>query len=169
MGDRVLAKRIENRAICHYKSASRVTVANNRPFEVFICYKRASGEDFAEHLKTGLDELGVHAFLDSKDVSKRFKATDEWANAIDMAITESTVFILIITAGFDSSPEISRELTLARKKGKFFVYLRHETLKANLKVALKNEELNLEKQQQITFSNKNDLLRKAYSALVEEQ
>lgn len=59
---------------------------------------------------------------------------------------------------------------MARKHGdKDFVYFRHESLKPNLKVVLENEELNLGKQQQISFSTKNDLVRMAHSVLVEGQ
>jgi hypothetical protein len=32
-----------------------------KPFDVFICHKKSSGKDFAEHLKAGLEELGYSA------------------------------------------------------------------------------------------------------------
>jgi hypothetical protein len=139
-------------------------------FDVFICYKRLSAQDFAEILKKSLEEFGVHTFLDIKDIPERFKGTEEWTNAIDKAIVESSIFVLIITAGFDLSPEVKRELTLARKCGdKDFVYFRHDSLRPNLKIMLEKEELILGKQQQVAFSTKNDLVRKAHSILVEGQ
>ena len=139
-------------------------------FDVFICYKRLSAEDFAETLKKSLEEFGVHAFLDTKDIPEKFKGTEEWTKARDKAIVESKIFALIITAGFNSSPEIKKELSLARKCGdKDFVYFRHKSLKPNLKVVLDTEELDLGKQNQVSFGTENDLVRKAHCIIIEGQ
>ena len=40
----------------------------SRSFEVFLCYKKSSGKDYAGHLKTGLEELGLHTFEDCQDI-----------------------------------------------------------------------------------------------------
>lgn len=138
------------------------------PFDVFICYKRFSAQDFAEILKKSLEEFKVHAFLDIKDIPKKFKGRQEWTDAIDRAITESSIFVLIITAGFELSNEIKRELALARKcENKDFVYFRHDSLGPDLKIELRHEELDLGKQQQVPFSTMNDLVRKAHNIIVE--
>jgi len=135
-------------------------------FEAFICYKRNSGEDFAEHLKTGLEELGIHTFLDLKDIPEKFKGTDDWTSTRDKALVESQNIILVITVGFELSAEIKKELSLARKfLDKKFVYFRHCDLYPYLKITLENEELDLGKQQQIAFTSKYDLLRKAVTVL----
>jgi hypothetical protein len=139
-------------------------------FEVFICYKRLSAKDFAETLKKSLEEFGVHAFLDTKDIPTKFKGTEEWTNARDKAVIESKTFVLIITAGFDLSPEIKQELSLARKySNKKFVYFRHKSLNHNLKIILDTEKLDLGIQTQIPFGTENDLVRKAHSVLVGNQ
>lgn len=139
-------------------------------FDVFICYKRNSGEDFAEHLKKGLEELGVHAFLDTKDIPNKFKGTQKWTDARDRTVIESKTFLLIITPGFDKSSEIKKELSLARKcENKEFVYFRHKDLTPNLKIILDNEELDMAEQQQVPFDTKHELLRKAHSILIEGQ
>lgn len=139
-------------------------------FAVFICYKRLSAEDFAETLKKSLEEFGVRSFLDTKDIPEKFKGTEEWTNARDKAVIESKIFVLIITAGFNLSPEIKKEFSLARKcADKKFVYFRHKSLKPNLKIVLDTEELDLEKQQQVSFDTKNDLVRKAHSIIIEGQ
>jgi hypothetical protein len=76
--------------------------------------------------------------------------------------------VLIITAGFNLSPALKKELSLARKStDKEFVYFRDKSLKPNLKIVLDNEELDLGKQQQISFDTKYDLVRKAHSIIVE--
>lgn len=98
------------------------------PFDAFICYKRLSAKDFAEALKKALEEFRINTFLDTKDIPTKFKGTEEWRNTIDKAIVESKVFLLIITASFNASPEIKRELSLARKCNKDFVFFRHESL-----------------------------------------
>jgi len=137
-------------------------------FDVFICYKRLSAQDFAETLKKSLEEFGVRAFLDIKDIPERFKGTEEWTKARDKAVIESKIFVLIITAGFNLSPEIKKELSLARKYAdKEFVYFRHKSLKPNLKIVIDSEELDIGKQNQVSFSTENDLVRKAHSILIE--
>lgn len=137
-------------------------------FDVFICYKRMSAEDFAEHLKKGLEEFGVHVFLDTKDIPRKLKGTQEWTDARDRTVVESRTFLLILTPGFDTSPEIAKELSLAREcPNKEFVYFRHKDLTPNLKIVLDKETLDLGKQQQIPFDTKQDLLRKAHSILIE--
>lgn len=139
-------------------------------FDAFICYKRNSGEDFAEHLKKGLEELGVHAFLDIRDIPEKFRGTQEWIDTRDRAVTESKTFLLIITPGFDKSPEIRKELSLARKyEDKEFLYFRHKDLTPNLRIMLDDEELDMAKQQQVPFDTKHELLRKAHSILIEGQ
>jgi len=137
---------------------------------VFICYKRLSAQDFAETLKKSLEESGVHAFLDTKDIPNKFRGTEEWTKARDKAVIESKTFVFIITAGFDLSPEIKKELSLARKyANKEFVYFRHESLPPNLKIVLDTEELDLGKQNQVSFITTNDLVRKAYNILIDGQ
>jgi hypothetical protein len=42
-----------------------------KPFEVFLCYQKSSGKDYADHLKTGLEEVGLHTFEDCKDIPYR--------------------------------------------------------------------------------------------------
>ncbi len=139
-------------------------------FDAFICYKRNSGEDFAEHLKAGLEEIGIRTFLDIKDIPEKFRGTEEWAAARDKALIESKTFLLIITAGFDLSVEIKNELSLARKHtNKEFVYFRYKDLLPYLKIILDDNELDLGKQQQITFDTKHDLLRKAITVLKEHR
>lgn len=139
-------------------------------FNVFICYKRLSALDFAETLKKSLEEFGVHAFLDTKDIPEKFKGTEEWTKARDKAVIESKIFVLIITAGFNLSPEIKKEFSLARKYAdKQFVYFRHKSLKPNLKIVLDTEELDMGKQNQVSFGTENDLVRKAHSILIEGQ
>lgn len=139
-------------------------------FDAFICYKRLSAQDFAEILKKSLEEFGVQAFLDIKDIPTKFKGTDEWTKVRDSAVIESKTFIFIITAGFDLSPEIKKELSLARKyPDKQFIYFRHKVLKPNLKIVLDDEELDFGKQNQVSFDTEYDLVRKAHSILIQKQ
>lgn len=136
------------------------------PFDAFICYKRNTAEDFAEHLKKGLEENGVHAFLDTKDLPENAKGMEEWIEARNRAVIESKTFFFVITVGFDKSPEIIKELTLARRSGnKEFVYLRHKDLSPNLAITLENETLDLSRQQQVSFDTRADLLRKVLDIL----
>jgi hypothetical protein len=138
-----------------------------KPFDVFICYKKSSGKDFAEHLKAGLEELGLHSFLDSKDLPQMVDGTEEWAKARDKALEESKTFILLITPGFDLSSEVIKELSLARKQlgKKEFIYFRHRNLGRKIVLDLETGKVDLGKQQQVSFESKEELLRLAHNIL----
>jgi KaiC/GvpD/RAD55 family RecA-like ATPase len=140
------------------------------PFDAFICYKRSSGKDFADHLTKGLEELGLNVFLDSKDIPGKVIGTEEWRNIRDKAVMESKTFILLITPGVELSPESLREFELARKSGsKEFVYFRHRDLPRRRLFNLESEVVDLGKQQQISFETKEELLRLANKLLVKDQ
>jgi hypothetical protein len=140
-----------------------------KPFDVFICHKKSSGLDYAKHLKAGLEELGLHSFLDSDDIPVKVDGKQEWATIRDQAIKESTTFILIITPGFDLSAEVRKELCLARKTGKQFIYFRHRDLARKIILDLDIVQIDLGKQQQVSFENKEELLRHAYRILVKNK
>jgi hypothetical protein len=141
-----------------------------KPFDIFICHKKSSGKDFAEHLKAGLEELGFHSFLDSKDIPKMVDGKEEWIEIRDNALKESKTFILIITPGFDLSQEVRNELKLARELGnKQFIYFRHRDLGRKIIVDLATERVDLGRQEQVSFETKEELLRLAHSILLKNQ
>jgi TIR domain len=140
-----------------------------KPFDIFICHKKSSGKDFAEHLKSGLEELGYHSFLDSKDIPKMVDGKEEWMKIRDNALKESKVFILIITPGFDLSPEVIKEIELARKLGKQFIYFRHRDLARKIIIDLQTEKVDLGKQEQVSFETKEELLRLTHNILLKNQ
>ena len=138
-----------------------------RTFDVFICHKKSSGKDFADHLKTGLEELGYHSFLDSKDIPKVTDGRQEWIEIRDQAIRESTTFILLITPGFDLSQELKNELKQARAlSNKQFIYFRHRDLGRKIIVDLETEKVDLGRQEQVSFETKEELLRLAHGILL---
>jgi len=141
-----------------------------KPFDVFICYKKSSGKDFAEHLKSGLEELGLHSFIDSKDIPQMVDGKEEWAKIRDRAIEESKTFIFIITPGVDKSSEVIKELSTARKIGnKEFIYFRHRNLGRKIVIDLEDEKVDFGKQQQVSFETKEELLRLAHNILFKGQ
>ena len=143
---------------------------NLKPFDVFICYKISSARDFAEHLKAGMEELGLHSFLSSKDLPQMVDGKEEWENIRNRALEESKTFILIITPGFDLSKEVRNELSLARKLGnKEFIYFRHRDLERKIIVDLNTEKVDFGKQQQVSFETKEELLRLAHKILLKNQ
>lgn len=140
-----------------------------KPFDIFLCHKKSSGKDFAEHLKSGLEELGYHSFLDSKDIPKMTDGVEEWVALRDQALKESKYFILIITPGFELSSEVIKELKMARGFGsKRFLYFRHRDMGRKIIVDLGNEKLDLGRQEQVSFESKEELLRLANGILLKE-
>jgi TIR domain len=142
---------------------------NLRPFDVFICHKKSSGKDFADHLKAGLEEIGYHAFLDSKDIPKMTDGVEEWIQIRDRALKESRNFIVIMTPGFDLSNEVKNELRMARAAGhRNYLYFRQRDMGRKIVVDLGNEKLDLSRQEQVSFENKEELLRLAIGILLKE-
>jgi TIR domain len=115
-----------------------------RPFDVFLCYKKSSGKDYADHLKTGLEELGLHTFQDCRDIPLTVDTDEGWACSRDKALEECKYFILIMTPGFELSREVVKEISLARKQGnKTFVFFRHRSMARNIVVDLGDEILDI--------------------------
>ena len=145
-------------------------MSNHRSFDVFLCHKKSTGKDYAEHLKAGLEELGYHTFLDSKDIPKMTEGQIEWIQIRDQALSESTVFILLITPGFDLSAEVLKEIRKAREiGGKNFLYFRHRDLGRKIILNLEGEKVDLGKQEQVSFENKEELLRLAHGIFLQNK
>jgi hypothetical protein len=142
----------------------------DKNWDVFICYKRISAKDFAEATKKILEEYGIQAFLDIKDIPSKFKGTEQWSDARDNAVRKCKVFVLIMTAGFDLSSEVKKELTMARSvPGKDFTNFRHKNLSPNQKIILEKEVVDFSKQQQHSFDTCEDLVRTVHKVLVGER
>jgi len=138
----------------------------SKPFDVFLCYKKSSGKDFADHLKVGLEELGLHTFQDSKDIPMITGNEERWDQIRDNALLESSVFILLMTPGFELSTEVVKELNMARRAGdKRFVFFRIRSMGRKFSIKLDNEVFETGKQEQVSFENKEELLRLAHSIL----
>jgi hypothetical protein len=145
-------------------------MGNYRPFDIFLCHKKSSGKDFADHLKSGLEELGYHIFLDSKDIPKMTDGVEEWIQIRDQALFESKVFILLITPGFYLSTEVLKEIRLAREfGGKKFLYFRHRDLGRKIVLDLEGKKVDLGRQEQVSFENKEELLRLAHGILLQNK
>lgn len=134
-------------------------------WKVFISYKRKTGQDFAVHLREGLEAEKIPAFLDIVDIPKKFEGKTEWWRYRDEAISLSGVFLLIITDGIETSDEIKKEFSYAREKSKEFAFFRHKGLKAEIRLDLPETKVNLADYNQIEFETKEDLLRQALRVL----
>ncbi|MCL4430018.1 MAG: toll/interleukin-1 receptor domain-containing protein [Chloroflexi bacterium] len=143
---------------------------DSRPFDVFICYKKSSGKDYADHLKAGLEELGLHSFEDCRDIPQAVDTEEGWACSRDKALEDSKYFVLIMTPGFDLSREVVKEIGMARKQGnKTFVYFRHRSMGRNIVVNLGDEVLDIGKLEQVSFETKEELLRLAHNILLKDK
>ena len=104
------------------------------------------------------------------DIPKIVDGRQEWIEVRDQALKESQTFILIITPGFDLSQEVKNEFRLARQqKDKHFIYFRHRDLGRKILVDLETERVDLGRQEQVSFENKEELLRLAHGILLKSQ
>jgi hypothetical protein len=138
-----------------------------KPFQAFICYKKSSGKDYADHLKSGLEEVGVHTFEDCRDIPQTVVTEEGWAQCRDKALTESKYFLLIMTPGFDLSSEVIKEIAMARKQSnKTFIFFRHRSMGRKILVNLGDEVLDIGRLEQVSFESKEELLRLAINILL---
>jgi len=140
-------------------------VDHSKNFVVFIGYRRDTGEDFATHLKCGLEREGIKCFLDTVDIPKEFKETQTWISARNDGIKKSNKFLLIITNGIETSTELKKEIQIARDNNSTFLLYRYQTLKPKIVLTLEKEKMDLGKYEQICFDSKEDLLRKVLTVL----
>lgn len=138
-------------------------------YDVFICYRQNTAKDYALHLWEGLKEYQITAFLDIKDIPKTFKeGTDKWRSCRDQAIIDCRIFLMIVTRGFESSPEIQKEIALAINEKKEFMCLRYRILSPEIPIdLLMKSHINLEEYQQIPFDTQEELLRSVLDNLLE--
>lgn len=137
-----------------------------KPFEVFLCYKKSSGKDYADHLKLGLEEVGFHTFEDCKDIPQTVTTEEGWTRVRDQALWESKYFVLIMTQGFDLSSEVVKEIAMARKQpNKTFVFFRHRSMGRKIVINLGDELFDIGRLEQISFESKEELLRLAINIL----
>ena len=147
-------------------STPSTITAGLKPFQVFLCYKKSSAKDFADHLKAGLEELGLHTFIDSKDIPRIVEGQEEWTRYRDKALDESKFFVLIMTPGFNLSSEVVKEIDMARKQvNKTFIFFRHRNMGRKIVVNFANDSLDIGKLEQVSFESQEELLRLAVNLL----
>jgi len=130
-------------------------------YDAFISYRRDTGLDFAQHLKKGLEREKFIAFLDVADIPQRLKSSETWMKIIEAALLQSDVFILIMTNNITTSNEIKKEITMATQRDKSLMLFRHDDMSPHVKIQLPESELDLSTYPQTSFTNREDLLRKA--------
>jgi len=135
-----------------------------KSYEFFIAYRRDTGLDFARHLKRGLEQERILAFLDITDIPKEFKGKQTWVRIRNEAIKKSDKFLLIMTNGIETSRELKKEIEIARDTNKTFMLYRYYALDPQITIKLRREKMTLGDFQQVSFDGKEDLLRKVLSA-----
>ena len=117
-------------------------------------------------MKAGIEELGLHTFLDTKDIPQVVAGQEGWAMIRDQALEESKFFILIMTPGFNLSSEVIKEIDMARKQtNKTFIFFRHRNMGRKIVVNFANDSLDIGRLEQVSFESKEELLRLAVNIL----
>ncbi len=133
-------------------------------YDVFICYKRLSADDFALRLREALKEYDIRAFVDSADIPKEYELTELWWQYRDNALKNSGTFIMLVTIGFEKSEEIIKEIKLARESRCKCMVFRWHTLSPDLTVDLGNTKLNLSDFEQVAFDSAGMLVRQFFDS-----
>lgn len=141
-----------------------------KKYKVFICYKRYSADDLAKRLKEALEDFDIPAFVDFVDIPKKYEFTAKWWEYRDKAVRGCETFAMVVTVGFDRSPEIAKEIKLAREDNKKnFMCFRYSSLKPDLVLKLGNDKVNAKDWEQIEFTEAGELVRKFFEHYPEEK
>jgi hypothetical protein len=126
---------------------------NAKEYDVFISYYSGTGSDFAKYLKVKLKDFGINAFLDIEDIPKSVKKdSGEWRKIIDESLLNSNKLILLMTLGFNSRPEVLRELKIAMDEKIERIQFKHVNLpKKDLIVKIEDNPLDLSRFQYLEF------------------
>lgn len=128
-------------------------------YDVFLAYYSGGGERYAHHIWKKLPDHKFTAFLSIEDISKSVNNNSEdYRRIINNAILKSQYFVLIMTYGFNTRPEIIRELELARKNNIERIFFKHNKLSnSELKVKLSDGVLDISAGEYISFENEADI------------
>jgi hypothetical protein len=130
-------------------------------YEVFVCYKKSSGGNYAGDFKDAIFDIeGITLFVAHKDLPHLAPYSAEWREIRDKAIRECRVFLMLVTYGFEKSPEVIEEIKLASKyeANKLFVVCRWKNRIHDISVKIGDATLPLQRYTQIPFSNLDELV-----------
>ena len=127
-------------------------------YTIVISYYQKTGSVYANHLKDGLEEVGIKAFLDTRDIPKTVESeSDEWRSYINKAISESNTVIVIMTFGFNTRKEVIRELEYSWNNKKDVLFCRDSNLpEEHTLIRMNGKEIDLSKLEYILFSDREE-------------
>ena len=103
--------------------------------KVFISYSRIDASETANTIHTYLKDCGHKVFIDTSDI----RGGDEWRNTIERNISDSDIFVLIVSRSAYRRPEVKKELEIADNMKKRIIpcvnkrYVNYEDLPDNIK------------------------------------
>ena len=140
------------------------SVKEDYEYDVFIAYYRISAKDFASHLERGLEDNELTPFRDETSI----KNSEEWRKKRDEGLYNCKVFILLMTPGYQTRPELIYEIKKARENKIPMLYCCDANLSDHhMCVDLGSETINLKDYQLIFFNKQEELFRKVYYQLDE--
>jgi hypothetical protein len=141
------------------KAENPANFAKSKVFDVFICYKRFSAEEMAHTLRSALKDYDITAFIDTIEIPKEYEFTEKWWQYRDQAIVSCGTFLMLVTAGFEKSKEIAKEIKIARDNHKTIMFFRWSKLSTEMLIDLGDEIFNTKDLQQIPFDSSGMLVR----------
>ena len=103
--------------------------------KVFISYSRIDASETANTIHTYLKECGHKVFIDTSDI----RGGDEWRTTIEKNISDSDIFVLIVSRSAYRRPEVKKELEIADNMKKRIIpcinkkYVNYEDLPDNIR------------------------------------
>lgn len=140
------------------------------PKKFFISFKDLSGRHFAEHLYLYLkNDIKADVFLSRFDLQYDMNQ-GEWRDQIDIALSLTKVFILIITPTASTSKEVKREFKQVMDNDaiKKYIFIHEILWNDDQQTIIKlsdGRKINLKTFHTSKFSNEFDLILKVYNAI----
>ena len=82
--------------------------------KIFVSYSRKDGSNYANHLYSYLKDFGHDVFTDVENI----QAGNVWTKIIEENIPTCDIFVIIVTPSSLMSPEVEKEVNLAKEKNK---------------------------------------------------
>jgi hypothetical protein len=102
---------------------------------VFISYA-GPDRDIADRIYSGLRLKGIQGWVAHRDID----GGRDWTDEISKAISQSGIFIAVISSNTENSPYVKDEATLAKVENKMIIpfYIENVSLQGGLKLLLSN-------------------------------
>ena len=127
--------------------------------KIFVSYSRADGSSFAKKVDKYFTAESQDVFTDVDDI----KGGDPWSTTIEENITDSDIFIVILTFGALKSAQVEKEVLLAKNANKKIIPAKYENIRFD------EVPWGLDAHQGIEFESQDEIVTRLYEKIFDRK